>query len=103
MTAPVLADRLRRGEALITAWSALPEPLIAEAVARAGFDCVTLDVQHGLHDVTSVVRGIGAIALEMHQSGEIDADCLMGLAAEVAETEEELHELRGDQPGPEAG
>jgi hypothetical protein len=47
--------------------------------------------------------GIGAIALEMHQSGEIDADFLMGLAAEVAETEEELHELRGDQPGPEAG
>jgi 4-hydroxy-2-oxoheptanedioate aldolase len=63
MTAPVLADRLRKGEALITAWSALPEPLIAEALARAGFDCVTLDVQHGLHDVTSIVRGIGAIAL----------------------------------------
>jgi hypothetical protein len=47
--------------------------------------------------------GLGAIALEMHQKGEIDAGFLMGLAAEVAETEEELRELRGRQPGPEAG
>jgi hypothetical protein len=47
--------------------------------------------------------GLGTIALEMHQKGEIDADFLMGLAAEVAGTEEELRELRGRQPGPEAG
>lgn len=38
--------------------------------------------------------GLGAIALEMHQSGEIDTDYLMGLAAEVAGTEEELRLLR---------
>jgi len=63
MVAPVLADRLRRGDALLAGWSALPEPLVAEAVARAGFDCVTLDVQHGLHDVQAVMRGIGAIVL----------------------------------------
>jgi hypothetical protein len=30
----------------------------------------------------------------MHQSGEIDTDYLIGLAAEVAETEEELRLLR---------
>jgi hypothetical protein len=36
---------------------------------------------------------LGAIALEMHQKGEIDEQFLMGLAAEVAETETEL-ELR---------
>jgi hypothetical protein len=39
--------------------------------------------------------GLGAIALEMHQAGEIDSDFLMGLAAEVAETESELRLLRG--------
>lgn len=38
--------------------------------------------------------GLGAIALEMHQRGEIDTDFLMGLAAEIAETEEELRLLR---------
>ncbi len=63
MTSPVLAARLRAGEVLWSGWSALPEPLVAEAVARAGFDCITFDVQHGLHDVASVMRGIGAVTL----------------------------------------
>jgi hypothetical protein len=45
--------------------------------------------------------GLGAIALEMHQKGKIDEDFLMGLAAEVAETEKKLRLLR--EPGPEAG
>ena len=39
--------------------------------------------------------GLGAIALEMHQRDEIDTDFLMGLAAEIAETERELRLLRG--------
>jgi hypothetical protein len=39
----------------------------------------------------------------MHQNGDIDADFLMGVAAEVAQTEDELRELRARQPGPEAG
>lgn len=41
----------------------MPEPLVAEGAARAGFDCVALDMQHGLHDPASVMRGIGAVAL----------------------------------------
>jgi 4-hydroxy-2-oxoheptanedioate aldolase len=63
MAAPVLAARLRAGETLISGWCAMPEPLIAEGVARAGFDCVALEMQHGLHDIGSVMRAIGAIAL----------------------------------------
>jgi hypothetical protein len=46
--------------------------------------------------------GLGAVALEMHQKGEIDADFLMDLAAEVAVTEKRLRLLRGRQPSPEA-
>lgn len=61
MAATALADRLSAGETLISGWSAMPEPLVAEAVARAGFDCVTFDIQHGLHDATSVMRGIAAV------------------------------------------
>ncbi len=38
--------------------------------------------------------GLGALALEMHQRGRIDADFLTSLAAEVAETEKELRLLR---------
>jgi 4-hydroxy-2-oxoheptanedioate aldolase len=59
---PVLAKRLRAGETLACGWCALPEPLVAEGVARAGFDAVLLEIQHGLHDTGSVMRGITAIA-----------------------------------------
>jgi 4-hydroxy-2-oxoheptanedioate aldolase len=58
-----LAARLRAGETLLTAWSAIPEALVAETCARAGFDAVTLDMQHGFHGVDSVLRGIGAARL----------------------------------------
>lgn len=57
-----LAERLRAGETLISGWTQLPEPLVAELVARQGFDAVTMDMQHGLHDMQSVMRSITAIA-----------------------------------------
>jgi hypothetical protein len=45
--------------------------------------------------------GLGAIALEMHQKGEIDPDFLMDLAGEIAKTEDELRLFRSSQAGPE--
>ncbi len=63
MSLPALAGRLRNGETLYSGWVAMPEPLVAETVARAGFDCVLLDMQHGMLDTGSVMTGIGAIAL----------------------------------------
>ncbi|MGH6762857.1 MAG: HpcH/HpaI aldolase family protein [Phyllobacterium sp.] len=56
-----LSSRLRSGETVFSAWSALPNPLTIEAVAKAGFDAVTMDMQHGGHDVASVLGGIGLI------------------------------------------
>ncbi|WP_026379663.1 HpcH/HpaI aldolase family protein [Afifella pfennigii] len=58
-----LAERLKAGDKLVSAWSVLPEPLIAETLARVGFDAVTLDMQHGFHSSESVLRGIGGVAL----------------------------------------
>jgi len=63
MAAPSLAANLRSGASLVTGWNIWPEPLLAEVGARSGFDCVTLDMQHGLHDPVSVMRGIGAVHL----------------------------------------
>jgi 4-hydroxy-2-oxoheptanedioate aldolase len=60
---PALARRLRAGEQIVCGWVGMPEPLVAESVARAGFDAVLLEVQHGLHDTNSVMRSISAIAL----------------------------------------
>ena len=61
--APSLAARFRDGESLISSWIGMPEPLVAEMAARSGFDCVTLDMQHGLWGPEGVMRGIGAVAL----------------------------------------
>ncbi len=58
-----LASRLRADETLFTAWSAIPEPLVAEFLARTPFDAVTLDMQHGCHSTESVLRGVAAVTL----------------------------------------
>ena len=58
-----LAGRLRNGETIYCGWVTMPEPLVAETIARSGFDCVVLDMQHGLLDTGAVMAGIGAVAL----------------------------------------
>jgi 4-hydroxy-2-oxoheptanedioate aldolase len=63
MPMPTLVSVLRERGTCLTAWIATPEPLLAENAARVGFDCVTVDMQHGLHDPASVMRSLGAIAL----------------------------------------
>ena len=66
--------------------------------AEGGAAVADLEKQH-----RAQLLGLGAIALEMHQKGEIDEEFLMGLAAEVAETERELGLRRGSQAAPEPG
>jgi len=53
-----LAERLRAGETILSAWSAIPDSLTVEAIASTGFDAVTLDMQHGGHHEDSVLRSI---------------------------------------------
>jgi len=56
------AARLRSGSPAFAGWVGLPEPAVAEALAHEGYDCVILDVQHGLQTVASVMAGIGMVA-----------------------------------------
>ena len=63
MPHPSLRPRLQAGETLYTAWATMPDPLVAEFVARSGFDAVTLDMQHGNLSTESAMRGIAAITL----------------------------------------
>lgn len=63
MTLPSLRSRLQADETLYTAWSAIPDPLVAELLARAAYDTVTLDMQHGGHTTDSVLSGIAAVTL----------------------------------------
>ena len=58
-----LAARFKADETVVTAWSVLPAPVVAEAMARAGFGAVTLDMQHGIHDAGSIRDCLAAVAL----------------------------------------
>ena len=56
-----LARRLRAGETVYTGWCPLGAPIVAETLAREGFNTVTLDQQHGLWDTAATVTGIAAV------------------------------------------
>ncbi len=57
----MMAKRLRCDETVLSAWSMIAEPLLAETLARAGYGAVTLDMQHGAHDLSSVIPAIVAV------------------------------------------
>jgi len=61
MAAFTLARRLRAGETVFSGWCSLPYPILAETVGREGFPAVTLEGQHGLWDVSSLLTGIAAV------------------------------------------
>ncbi|HEV7261341.1 MAG TPA: aldolase/citrate lyase family protein [Bosea sp. (in: a-proteobacteria)] len=56
-----LADRLAKGDTIVSAWCGLPEPGIAGLLARANFDAVTLDMQHGPITLGEVIRAVPLI------------------------------------------
>lgn len=58
-----LRRALEESETLYTAWSGISEPLIAELLARSSYDAVTLDMQHGGHTTSSVLRSVTAVTL----------------------------------------
>lgn len=70
-----LAAKLRGGEEIITAWSLLPVPILAEFFGRSGYEAVTLDFQHGMHDIASVRDGFASLALGgSHRISRIPVD-----------------------------
>lgn len=58
-----LSAMQRSDHRLLLAWSELTDPMLVGLMARAGFDAVLLDMQHGLHDVGSVRDCISEAAL----------------------------------------
>src|ERR1700730_10848309 len=47
MAAPTLRSRLTKGDKIFAGWMASGYPRMAEALGRAGFDAVIIDLQHG--------------------------------------------------------
>ena len=58
-----LARRIKTGEPVFAAWVGSNEPMIAEQLAREGYDAVVMDMQHGAVDLTGALRGVAAVAL----------------------------------------
>ncbi|MES0882805.1 HpcH/HpaI aldolase family protein [Roseibium sp. SCP14] len=58
-----LAEKLCSGKPVVTAWSLLSAPLVPELLARAGYEAVTLDLQHGMLDFEAAVETMALIAL----------------------------------------
>lgn len=55
-------EQLRAGETVFNITSIVPNPLVIETLARAGYPSVTLDMQHGFYDYQDVLMGVGAAA-----------------------------------------
>jgi 4-hydroxy-2-oxoheptanedioate aldolase len=58
-----LTQIFKSGGTAVNGWCAIPSSWSAELMARAGWDSVTLDLQHGLLDYTSAVPMLQAINL----------------------------------------
>jgi 4-hydroxy-2-oxoheptanedioate aldolase len=56
-----IRDRWQQGKAVINGWVGLDSPFVAELLAHLPFDCMTVDMQHGVVDyqmAVSMLRGI---------------------------------------------
>lgn len=52
----------RAGEPTLGVWLSIPDSVVAEAAAQAGFDYVCIDLQHGLADYSTAVAMLQAIS-----------------------------------------
>lgn len=56
MTVGKLRQMLGKGDVVLSAWAGLGDPVVHEALL-AGFDVLTLDVQHGLQSIDEIREG----------------------------------------------
>ena len=56
-----LKQHLRSGGKAVNGWCSIPSAVTAEMVARAGFDTVSIDLQHGLIDYQAALSMLPAI------------------------------------------
>ncbi|MEO0544721.1 MAG: aldolase/citrate lyase family protein [Pseudomonadota bacterium] len=56
-----IADRLKNGDTVLTAWSSVPDRGFVAALALNDFGAITLDMQHGGHHEASVLEGLEAV------------------------------------------
>jgi len=63
MSTPSLRARLAGPGAVALGWLTSPDPLVAEVTARAGYDAVAIDMQHGAIDDADALRLLQVLTL----------------------------------------
>jgi 4-hydroxy-2-oxoheptanedioate aldolase len=58
----IALERIRSGGVALNGWLALPDTIAAEAMANAGFDSLTIDMQHGMIDFDAALHMLTAIS-----------------------------------------
>lgn len=62
MRANEVKRRWQAGEAIVNGWLAIPNSFSAELMAHAGWDAITIDMQHGIVDYQAMVTMLQAIS-----------------------------------------
>ena len=57
-----LKQKLKSKQAVICGWLHIPNTWTAEVMANANWDCVTVDMQHGLHNIETAIQMMQAIS-----------------------------------------
>lgn len=58
-----LLPMLQQGEPILNGWLHIPHTWSAEIMARAGWDSITIDMQHGMHSMESAIQLVQAISI----------------------------------------
>ncbi len=61
MAGNALKERWKVGKAAVNAWLSIPSSFAAEVMGRAGWDSITVDMQHGVQDYMSMVQCFQAL------------------------------------------
>ena len=62
MRSNLIRDRWAKGEAVVSAWLSIGNSYTAEIAGHAGYDCVLVDLQHGMSDVLTMIGMLQAIS-----------------------------------------
>lgn len=57
-----LTATLRSGTTAVSAWLSIDSPYLAEVLSHAGYDCVTVDLQHGMFGLDRAVTLLQAVS-----------------------------------------
>ena len=57
MKANALRKKIADGVNCVGGWVAIPNAFATEVYATQGWDCVTIDMQHGARDINDIVPG----------------------------------------------